>query len=142
MLVGQLALMTAAAFAGTAFYVSAVEHPARLALDASSALSQWKPSYARGAIMQAGLAAVAGALGLLALWLTRDWHWLVGAILILSPWPYTLVGIMPTNRALKAVAPERADADTRAKLETWGRLHAGRTALGVAAVLAYLWALN
>jgi hypothetical protein len=142
MLLGQAAFMTAALFAGAAFYVSAVEHPARMALDPKSALTQWKPGYERGALMQASLAVISGGLGLLAAWMARDWRWLVGAALILAPWPYTMLGIMPTNRLLKAAAPDSAGAETRAKLETWGRLHAGRTALGVAAMLAYLWALN
>ena len=31
---------------------------------------------------------------------------------------------------------------SRQLLEKWGRLHAVRTALGIAAAAAYLWALN
>jgi Domain of unknown function (DUF1772) len=142
MLAGQIAFSLAAAFAGAALYVSVAEQPARLTLDDKSLLTQWKPSYARGFIMQSSLAAVSGVLGLLAGWQTRDWRWVVGAVLILANWPYTLLCVSPINNRLKAVPREQADAASRALIKTWGRLHAVRTGLGMAAALAYLWALN
>jgi hypothetical protein len=57
-------------------------------------------------------------------------------------WPYTLLGMMPTNNRLKAVANAQAAAASRALIKTWGNLHAVRSGLGIAAVLAYTWALN
>jgi hypothetical protein len=142
MLVGQLAIVLAAAFTGAAFYVNFAEHPARLALDDRNLLKQWKPSYDAGFTMQATLAAVSAALGALAAWSTRDWRWIVGALLIFANWPYTVIGIMPTNNRLKATAEIDAGPTSRALLVSWGRLHAVRTILGLAATLAYLWALN
>jgi anthrone oxygenase-like protein len=142
MLAGQLALVLSAVFAGAAFYVNFAEHPARMELDDRNLLKQWKPSYDAGAVMQASLAAVAGALGLIAAWTTRDWRWVAGAVLILANWPYTMISIIPTNHKLKAIAEADAGPTSRALLVSWGRLHAVRTALGIAAVLAYLWALD
>src|ERR1700674_4790977 len=114
MLAGQLALTVAALFAGAAFYVSVVEHPARLYLDDRALLIEWKPSYRRGAAMQAPLALVGFVLGLLACWRTSHPGFLIGAIAIIAPWPWTLIGIKPINDTLLATDPDMAGAQTRA----------------------------
>jgi hypothetical protein len=143
MIWGLLALVTAAAFAGAAIYINVAEHPARLGLPVGALLTQWKPSYARGFAMQASLAVLGGVLGALAWWETGDGLWLAGAMVLVANWPYTLLGIMPTNRRLIATAPDSADAATRSLSERWGRLHAVRSVLGaIATVLLLVAALR
>ena len=136
-LAGQFALVTAAAFAGAAIYVNVAEQPARLTLDDRALLAEWKPSYARGFAMQASLALASALAGVIAFWLTRDWGWMLGALLIFANWPYTLLVILPVNKRIEATAPDAASAETRALIVRWGTLHAGRSLLGVAATLAY-----
>lgn len=142
MLAGELALATAALFTGAALYITAAEQPARLELDEQSMLRQWKPSYTRGFAMQASLALASALFGLLAVWWTRDWRWFVGAALIFANWPYTVFVNLPVNNAWRRCRPRLRVNETRALIKKWGDLHAVRAALGLAATLVFLWALN
>lgn len=140
MLAGQLALIVAAIFTGAAAYVSFAEQPARRMLDDRSALAEWKPAYKRGFAMQGPLAVLGFSLGLIAWWQTGDWRWLLGAAFLIANWPYTLIGIMPTNNRLMAMPLEQAGAESRKLIETWAQLHAARTVLGALATASFLWA--
>jgi hypothetical protein len=140
MIAGQLALVVAAVFAGAALYVNIAEQPARSMLDDRSLLIEWKPAYKRGFAMQAPLAVAGFLLGLLAWWQTGVWLWLLGAVVLISNWPYTLLGIMPTNNKLMSTDPAIAGLDSRKLIEKWATLHAVRTALGIAATVLFLWA--
>jgi hypothetical protein len=141
MFVGLLALIAAALFTGAAFYINFAEQPARLTLDDRSLLAQWKPAYKRGYSMQATLAIVGFLLGLLSWWLTGRLAFIAGAMLMVANWPWTMFGILPTNKILMATELSDAGAHTRALLVKWNGLHAVRTALGGLAVVSFLVAL-
>jgi hypothetical protein len=140
MLPGQLAIVAAAVFSGAALYITVAEQPARLRLDDRSLLTEWKPAYKHGTAMQAPLAIVGFLLGLAAWWQAGHVGWLLGALLMIANWPVTLFAIMPTNNRLMATEPAEAGAESRAMIKRWGSLHAVRTALGVVACFAFLWA--
>jgi hypothetical protein len=141
-LYGHFALAAAALFTGAAFYITVCEQPARLALDTRSALIEWQRSHKYGTLMQTPLTVLGAVLGVISYFLTWDWRWIVGALFILAPLPFTLFIIMPTDNLLKATSPEAADENTRGLIVQWGRLHLVRMILGVIAMLEFIWALN
>ncbi len=120
--------------------MNVAEQPARLNLDDRALLTEWKPSYKRGAAMQAPLALIGCVLGLIAWRQNSQLGFLIGAIAMIAPWPWTLIGIKPTNDALLATELDRAGPQTRTLVARWGALHAVRTALGALATAAFLWA--
>ena len=106
-------------------------------------LTQWKPAYKRGAAMQASLSLIGTILGLIAWWQSKNALWLAGSVSLITPWPFTLFVIKPTNDTLLATAQQEAGPNSRALIEKWGRLHAVRSALGVlAAVLFFAASLS
>jgi Anthrone oxygenase len=137
-LAGILAAFCAGLFAGAAAYITFVEQPVRLRDTPAIALTEWRPRYPRAAGMQASLAVVGALGGLWRWWEGGGLGWLFGSLLLGAVVPITLVVILPTNRrlfdpSLPADAPE-----ARQLLARWGRLHAIRTGLSLAAFVLFL----
>src|SRR5205807_4793834 len=126
-------------FAGAALYVSLVEHPARMECGTQVAVTEFSPSYRRAAVMQA-LLAVLGFLFSLIAWLQgSDFRWLVGGVLFISVVPFTLIVIMPTNKALMDASLDKTSPQARQLLTRWARLHAARTVLSLLALVLFLY---
>jgi hypothetical protein len=134
-----VAMVSAAIFAGAALYINLVEHPARMALDTKSAALEWATSYRRATWMQAPLALVSLATGLVSWWLGGGVIWAMAALLIGAVVPVTFLSIMPTNRKLLAPGRDLASLETRELLDKWAKLHAVRTASSLLATVAYAW---
>ncbi|MBO0739722.1 MAG: DUF1772 domain-containing protein, partial [Alphaproteobacteria bacterium] len=78
--------------------------------------------------------------GLVAFLASFNWRWLLGAIVLVANWPYTLFLIAPIANRLMNTPVEAATDETRRMVSRWGVLHAGRSALGLVATLIFLWA--
>lgn len=137
-----IAVLCAALFAGAALYINVAEHPARMGLETRIAARQWAPSYKRATWLQAPLALVSFLSGVVAWFLGAGGGWLIAAVLIGVVVPFTLIGIMPTNRKLLEPGRDLDSAETRMLLERWGNLHAVRTALSVVATVLYIWLIR
>jgi uncharacterized membrane protein len=134
------AVLASTLFAGAAVYINLVEHPARLSCGTEIAVRQWVPSYKRATVMQVPLAIVATLAGVARGMVGGGMLWLVGAALIFAVIPFTAIVILPTNNQLLAPGRDQASAETRQLLESWGRLHAVRSALSVAASVLFIMA--
>ena len=131
----------AALFAGAALYINVAEHPARMGLETGVAAKQWASSYKRATWLQAPLALLGFAAGVTAWFLGASIVWLVAAVLIGAVVPFTFIAVMRTNNKLLAPGRDLASAETRALLETWGKLHAVRTGLSLVATVLCIWLL-
>lgn len=137
---GSLALAFAAALAGAGLYVNAVEQPARLALDDAAMLDEWTPSDRRGVALMAGLSLISAICGLSAWFATGDVRWAIGALIVISVWPYVFFVMGPVNNQILTLVPRDIGA-ARVLVRQWGLLEYGQTLLGAVASAVYLWAL-
>jgi hypothetical protein len=136
-----VAVLSCGLFTGAAVYVSLVEHPARMECGVELAATEFPPSYRRGTVMQATLAAI-GLLSSVVAWVTgATFWWLVGGVVLGAVIPFTLVVILPTNKLLLSPTLDKRSAQTERLFAHWGRLHAVRGVLSTLALLLFLYLL-
>jgi Domain of unknown function (DUF1772) len=136
-----LATLAAGLFAGAAVYVTAVEHPARVSCGPVLAVNEFRPSYARGTVMQVTLALI-GALAVVVRWgVGGHLGWLLGGLLLGAVVPFTLIVILPTNELLLGPALDLNSSESATLLRRWGRLHAVRSAASLVAFLVFVFLL-
>lgn len=69
-------------FFGAALYINLVEQPARFSCRVALAVTEWRPSYKRGTLMQAPLAVVGATAAISAWWMHGNAAWLIGGIVL------------------------------------------------------------
>jgi len=90
-------------------------------------------SYQRGTIMQVSLAIGGLALGLTAGWQLDDPWVAVGAVLLGTSVPFTLIVVFPTNKQLLDPTLDSRSPRAINLLRRWNRLHAFRSFLSATA---------
>ncbi len=133
-----ISVLACALFTGASIYVNLVEHPARMQCGVEIAATEFPPSYRRGTVMQATLAAL-GLVASLTVWLAGEtlW-WLVAGVLLGSVIPFTLIVILPTNKLLLSPKLDRPSIEAERLLARWNALHAVRSVLSGLALLLFL----
>jgi uncharacterized membrane protein len=136
-----VATFTSGIFAGAAVYINLVEQPTRLSCGVQLAVTEWRPSYKRGTLMQVPLALIGSLSALVSWWFDGGRAWLVGGLLLLLVIPFTLVVILPTNKRLESQELDLRSEEAARLLRRWGRLHAVRSVLSGAAFIVFLISL-
>lgn len=133
-----IATTAAGLFAGGSTYVSVAEHPAWLEVGPALAVRHFGAAARRAAIMQGGLAVV-GLVSSMIAWLQGSGSgWLLGGLMLALMVPFTLIIIMPTNRRLEDPQLDAGSREATELLTRWGRLHAVRTAVGMAVFILFV----
>src|SRR5260370_23548550 len=137
-LYGIAAALCCGLFAGAALYLNLVEHPARMECGTELAATEFPPSYRRATVLRVSLALLGALCGTLAWFRDRSLGWLVAAGLLVSVIPFTLIFILPTNNQLLDPSLDRRSEKAHLLLTRWGRLHAVRTIVSLAALVLFL----
>jgi uncharacterized membrane protein len=123
-------------------YVNLVEQPARLSCGVQLAVTEWRPSYKRGTLMQGPLALIGSLSALVSWWFDGGRAWLVGGLLLLLAIPFTLVVIVPTNKRLESQELDLRSQEAERLLRRWGRLDEVRSLPSGAAFIVFLISLS
>ena len=112
----KIAFLFCSIFFGDCFYISIVEHPARMVCPIPYALKQWRNSYPRAAKIQVFLSLVGSILATISYFSTGQSMWLMAALFLFVNFPYTIIFLLPTNGMLYKNDEEKT---VKQLLETW-----------------------
>jgi hypothetical protein len=91
-------------FAGAASYVAFIDPQVKDSLEKTRLkLRHWAVMYTKSLPVMGGLAVLGAVAGGLAYWKTKENLWLLGAGLMASLWPFTMIALMPINNELIAI---------------------------------------
>ncbi len=138
MILAIIALFCCGTFYGAAVYISLAQHPAALEAGVAVGGRFFPPMYKRAAPLQIAMALIGVIAGLIIWFQTMSTLWLVGALLLLSVIPITLVFIKPVNDVLLSPDNDPDSENTAALLQQWGPKHWWRTIVSGASFLFYL----
>ncbi|MEL0082998.1 MAG: DUF1772 domain-containing protein [Gammaproteobacteria bacterium] len=143
MILELIAIVGSGTFFGAALYISLAQHPATLECGPSIGGRFFPPMYNRAAPLQITMA-IAGSVAGVGVWyLSSGYLWLIGALLLVSVIPITLIIIKPVNDILLSPDHDPDSPETESLLNRWGPKHWLRTIVsGVSFILYLVAALN
>lgn len=122
---------------GYGFSASAVTYPAMMASTRVAAVNFFSPFFHKSAHLQLGLSLAVVPVSFAISYLTGNWWWLAGSVLLQLSGPYTIFVLMPVNNRIMAQGAD-IDSDQMTKdLGSWGRLHFPRTIIAGAIFILF-----
>lgn len=133
-----LGTFCAGTFFGAAVYINLVQHTATLQAGSRCAATFFSPMYRAAAPMQVTLAIGGTVFGGISWYDSGRALWLVGAVLLFSVVPITLVFIKPINDQLLQPRGRSAVEDVPVLLRRWNSRHWVRSMVSGASFLCFL----
>ncbi|MBL4767706.1 MAG: DUF1772 domain-containing protein [Rhodobacteraceae bacterium] len=135
-----VALFLSGTFFGAAIYISIAQHPATMKAGIPLAEKFFPPMYNLAAPMQI-VSAIGGTLAGLAQWLLGGGAlWAIGAMLLVSIIPYTVIVLKPINDQLLEANSQRTNIETEKLLNQWAPRHWVRSVVSGFSFATYIWA--
>lgn len=124
---------------GYGMSASAVSYPAMMASSRETAIGYFKPFFHKSAHLQLGLSIVVMVVSLAVSYLSGNWWWFIGSVVLQVSGPYTIFVLMPVNnRIMIEGADIHSDQMTR-DLGSWGKLHLPRTLIAGAIFILFAY---
>lgn len=129
-----------AAIFGYGFSATAVSYPAMMASSRQSAIEYFSPFFHKSAHLQLVLSLVVIPVSLAISYLTGNWYWLIGSLILQVSGPYTIFVLMPVNNRIMQEEADIHSEQMTKDLGVWGKLHFPRTiwAAAIFILFAYL----
>lgn len=137
LIIANLTLM--AMIFGYGFSASAVSFPAMMASSRETAVGYFSPFFHKSAHLQLGLSLAVIPLSLAVSYLTGNWWWLIGSIVLQISGPYTIFVLMPVNNRIMADGADIHSEQMSKDLGSWGRLHFPRTVIAAAIFILFAY---
>jgi len=118
------------------------QHPATLDTGGEFASRFFPPMYAKASALQIALAVTGTIAGVASWYQTGGMYWIVGAILLISVVPITLLFIKPINDQLLKPDHGIESEQIVALLKQWNPRHWVRSIASFASFLCYLIAMS
>ncbi len=129
---------------GYGFSATAVSYPAMMASPRAAAVAYFKPFFHKSNHLQLGLSLAVLAVSFSISYLTGNWWWFGGSVVLQISGPYTIAVLMPVNRRIMAEEADAFSDQMTRDLGVWGKLHLPRTVMAGAifVLFAYLAVLG
>ncbi|MCY6383352.1 DUF1772 domain-containing protein [Hoeflea prorocentri] len=124
---------------GYGMSASAVSYPAMMASSRETAVGYFKPFFHKSNHLQLGLSIAVLLVSLAVSYLSRNWWWFTGAVILQVSGPYTIIVLMPVNRRIMAEGADIHSDQMSDDLGRWGRLHLPRTLIAGAIFILFAY---